>query len=158
MFGGFALLLILIALLSPPAGFPVNALLSIPKGTSLEDALKTLHTQHIIRSPLLTRIVVVLTAGERGVVAGDYIFHEPRGVIGVTRAITSGLFGFELTRMTIPEGTRVSEIAELLDERFLLFDAQEFRAKAQSLEGYLFPDTYYFLENVTADQIIRAMR
>lgn len=151
-------LVVTVTLSSPPAGFPVSALVSIPEGASLSEALRILRGQHVIRSPFLARVLVTVRAGERGIVAGDYVFHEPVGVFGVVGTITSGRYGFELAKVTIPEGTSVREIADLLSKRFLVFDADEFVRKATPLEGYLFPDTYYFLENVTADQVIRVMR
>jgi UPF0755 protein len=38
------------------------------------------------------------------------------------------------------------------------FNAQDFLAQAQPLEGYLFPDTYFFLPNATAGIVIQAMQ
>jgi len=74
--------------------------------------------------------------------------------------------------ITIPEGWRVEEIAEMLEERELV-KAEEFlrvvregefdydflsdRPEGVSLEGYLFPDTYGIPPDFEAPQIIEMM-
>ena len=50
------------------------------------------------------------------------------------------------------------EMAALLDRQFERFDAKNFLAEAQPQEGYLFPDTYFFMPNATERTIIQAMR
>jgi UPF0755 protein len=74
-----------------------------------------------------------------------------------------------LHRITIPEGFTLKQIAEVLrtnelgqtDEFIALAtDPQyvsSFEINAQSLEGYLFPDTYYFPRSATTKMIIRKM-
>jgi len=50
------------------------------------------------------------------------------------------------------------EMAALFDKQFERFDADNFLAQTKLQEGYLFPDTYFFLPNVTEDTVIQAMR
>jgi UPF0755 protein len=72
--------------------------------------------------------------------------------------------------VTIPEGATVFEIAARLEQagfgaRQGFLDVEESEAKlvadldpgANSLEGYLFPDTYYFARKATPAQICAAM-
>jgi len=74
-----------------------------------------------------------------------------------------------LYRLTIPEGYTMRQIADLVGESgvagrdvFLkaLSNRQLIAAQnidAQSFEGYLFPDTYFFPKDVSAEKIISAM-
>lgn len=80
--------------------------------------------------------------------------------------------------VTIPEGLRATEIAEVLEEEFsryegTVFSKDEFLSTAssptfttefdnpapdgESLEGYLFPDTYRFPPDATTEYIIMTM-
>ncbi len=72
-------------------------------------------------------------------------------------------------RVTIPEGLTVSEVADLLDkagiankERFLMESEDpellsSLQLDGKGLEGYLFPDTYYFTPFATEKDVIIAM-
>src|SRR5258708_15280047 len=50
------------------------------------------------------------------------------------------------------------EVAQLFSERFSDFKKDEFVEIAKRDEGYLFPDTYYFLPTATAPDIYQSMR
>src|SRR3989344_5433231 len=58
----------------------------------------------------------------------------------------------------IPEGATTGDMAVIFGNRLLRFDAERFLADARSQEGYLFPDTYFFLPNAAEDLVIRTMR
>lgn len=70
-------------------------------------------------------------------------------------------------QVTVPEGQRIQQIRQLLVDDLGLeaaeidsaFDSQLERVseKAPTLEGYLFPATYTFDPNVSAQQVIRTM-
>jgi UPF0755 protein len=74
-----------------------------------------------------------------------------------------------LHSITIPEGYRIKEIAELLAKKISINKEQfihESRNKdlikklnitSSSLEGYLFPETYYFSKHTSEQKIIRTM-
>jgi UPF0755 protein len=49
-------------------------------------------------------------------------------------------------------------MAIIYDRLLQRFDAEKFLSKAQPQEGYLFPDTYFFLPNATEDTVIATMR
>lgn len=63
----------------------------------------------------------------------------------------------ETVRVTIPEGFNVRQIGEAL-EKAGMFRKEEFIAKAQDEEGYLFPDTYDFYKISTPEKVILKMR
>jgi len=49
-------------------------------------------------------------------------------------------------------------MANLLKEKFPKFDEEKFLKIAQAEEGFLFPDTYYFLPSVTPQSVISTMK
>ncbi|MBI4652416.1 endolytic transglycosylase MltG, partial [Candidatus Desantisbacteria bacterium] len=73
---------------------------------------------------------------------------------------------FKKHKITIPEGYTAIEIAEFLQQKkladkdkFLKLINDEkilrkYRIEANSLEGYLFPDTYLFFKGITEEKII----
>ncbi|MTW31173.1 endolytic transglycosylase MltG, partial [Streptococcus pneumoniae] len=52
----------------------------------------------------------------------------------------------------------VEQVAAVMAEKFYRFDAQEFITLAYPFEGYLFPETYFFLPNVQAPEVLETMR
>jgi UPF0755 protein len=100
--------------------------------------------------------------------AGEYRFDHPAPAAEIYERIARGDV---FTRaVTIPEGSNVFDIAERLEQaRFVtqqdFLDAAvnqvglvaDLDPGAASLEGYLFPDTYYFPRKFNAAQICAAM-
>ncbi len=157
--GGLVLLsLVYLLFLGAPFSFPVGTTVTVEEGATVSDIAQMLDEENIIKSEILFKTLVRLRPGNAGVLAGDYFFVRPRTVFGVAGAISRGDFGFTPTTVTIPEGTSVVEMAVMLERRFGGFDAEHFVEIALPYEGYLFPDTYFFLPNVSEEEIVRVMR
>ncbi|MDZ4227257.1 MAG: endolytic transglycosylase MltG [Patescibacteria group bacterium] len=142
----------------PPDGFPIGDLVSVPEGASLSEVANILKKDDVVRSELALRLMVMMYGAERTIHSGDYIFDKPLGAFAIARAISIGQYGLEPLRIRIPEGASVREIALIFGTRLQRFNAENFLAQAQPHEGYLFPDTYFFLPNATENTILQAMR
>lgn len=142
---------------APPEDFPTHSLISIAEGMTLSESAGHLAERRVIRSPLWFKALVYLSRGEASVVAGDYYFERPAGLLTVTTRIINGGFGIEPIRVLIPEGLHNREMAELLDEQLPAFDAKKFIDLAKEKEGYLFPDTYNFTPGATAEDVVERM-
>ncbi len=122
-----------------------------------------------------------------GVISNEKLFSLWARLWGLDKKIHWGLYRFELPlpprqvlnqmmlgkgvfqRITVPEGLTVKEIAELLEkgaiahkDRFLAEAASPellslVRLEGKGVEGYLFPNTYYFTPFVTERDILIAM-
>jgi UPF0755 protein len=106
---------------------------------------------------------------ERGrLKAGEYRFDHPATVIEVYARIARG--DVYTRTVIVPEGASIFEIAARLEQAgfgpsqgFLAAAAKQaslvadLDPGAKSLEGYLFPDTYYFARKATPAQICAAM-
>lgn len=144
--------------IQPPDNFPTGELVDVPAGESLSQIADDLHRQGVIRSPLVFKILVKVFGYERGAHAGDYLFKQPETIWSVARAVSIGAYGLEPYRIRIPEGATVKEMAAIYGAVLTRFDAEKFIAAGLPQEGYLFPDTYYFLPNTTAETALQAMR
>lgn len=140
-----------------PSRFPVGSVVTIAEGASVRASAAQLKAMGVIRSPLLLRALVRFE-GKAPIIAGDYFFSRPLSVREVVLKITKGDYGLVPVRVTIPEGATVFEIAELFEKKFGRFDKRVFLGLARDKEGYLFPDTYYFLPNVKAPEVVRTMQ
>jgi len=133
---------------TPPFSFPSGSIITISEGAGLYTLAEKLKEDRVIHSPFWFRAVAILLGGERDMKAGEYLMSRPQNVFVIAWRVFHGDHGIETVKLTIPEGFTVSEIAELFDERFPLFDHNSFLARAP--EGYLFPDTYFMPVTATA--------
>lgn len=106
---------------------------------------------------------------------GNYIFSENMKYGEVVKILAEGPRKKKIYKIVIPEGFTVEQIAERLDKntpinggefKRLALDIRGLGAlnyyflkdnQAGSLEGYLFPKTYSFLEEKTAEEVLRIM-
>lgn len=153
MFSAF----VYVGLFRPHAQFPAEHYVEIHKGDDLATISKKLAESNVVRSARTLELTVRILGGSRSVHAGDYLFARPVGTFAVARAITTGAYGLEPIRITIPEGATVVDMASMYDKQLFKFDAQHFIDIALPYEGYLYPDTYYFLPNVREDEVLRTM-
>lgn len=141
----------------PPALFPIRTMVTIPEGVTITTAADLLAAQQVIRSAVAFRAVLRVVEPDAEVRAGDYSFDRRLTLLETIKRVTRGEFGLEPVTITIPEGATTYRMAELFAEKLVRFDATAFEAVARDKEGYLYPDTYLFLPNATAPQVLDAM-
>lgn len=144
-------------LYTAPAEFPVHAIVHIPDGLTLSQAADLLEDEQVVRSAGALSSIVIMRRGEERVRAGDYFFDRSLSVFEVARRILLGDYGMLPVKVTIPEGATTYEMAKIYADKLGYFDERTFMALAETKEGYLFPDTYYFLPNASAAQVIDTM-
>jgi len=144
--------------IQPAESFPVDKLVTITPGESLTEISNSLENEGVVRSAFGFRVVAVLLGNARTLHSGDYIFKTPLDIVSVARRMAVGAFGLEPVKVRIPEGATTREMAVIFALRLERFNQANFLAQAQPLEGYLFPDTYYFLPNANENTVIQAMR
>lgn len=141
----------------PPDNFPSGKVIIIAKDQTLNQTADQLQYYGFIRSALLYKGFVILSGGYRSVKAGGYRFTKPQSVISIAYKTVKGIHDLPKIKVTIPEGVTVMQMAKILSQSISGFDAVSFIAKAKPLEGYLFPDTYFFQVDNTVEDIIRVM-
>jgi UPF0755 protein len=140
-----------------PKNFPNPALITVKSGTPLGEIAQELKEANYIRSPFFFTVATVLLGGEKGVRSGDYFFAAPANTLVLADRLTQGDFKLTPIKVTVPEGTTISGMAMILMRDIPGFEGARFAAMAKDKEGFLFPDTYLFLPNVTAEIVIKAM-
>ncbi len=138
--------------------FPVRTIVTVEQNAGLNQIAQSLFERKIIRSPFWFRVSVILTSGERGVLAGDYLFKEPASVLSVMWRLTHGIFSLTPVKVTFPEGQTVAQMSVVLGDELIDFDTKEFLKLAKPKEGYNFPDTYLFLPNVKPAEVITTLQ
>jgi UPF0755 protein len=144
--------------ISAPQAFPAGSIFSVREGSVLTSISQDLKEKGIIRSKPSLEFFAILFGGDRHIVAGDYFFDRPISAWSVAYRLAAGAHHIKALKITIPEGFNVKGIADELKLNIFDFDRQKFLASAGGLEGYLFPDTYFFYPNTTPNEIIRIMK
>jgi len=145
-------------LIRPPDTFPLDKLVTVPTGQSLAQISNTLKDAGVVRSATAFRVMAAVLGKGREMRAGDYLFKEPQGLFSVVRNISIGAFGLEPIHIRVPEGATTRQMAVIYGSQLERFNQANFLAQAQPMEGYLFPDTYFFLPNATESTVIQTMR
>lgn len=135
--------------------------------TGAFDIAQSLKAAHVIRSRVAFLAVAVARGTHRHLLAGEYEFAAGLNLLEIIRRLEQGR-GL-VHQVTIPEGLAAQQIALLLEQkglvdrdRFLslLRDRQwlqQYRVDGESLEGYLFPDTYRLVKGLSEEAIIQRM-
>lgn len=143
-----------------PRPFPEQALVTVERGESLTQVANSLKEKGVIRSAFWLKVFIVILGGDKRVIAGDYYFPNAVSLFGVADMIHGGKFGLIAMKVTIPEGTSSFEIAKILEKQLPAFNSKDFEDEVlkNNYEGYLFPDTYFFMPNTKASDVILMMR
>lgn len=142
---------------SAPQNFPTHELVTVESGAPLSDIAESLYDQHVVRFPLLFKIIAMVTGNSHSIYSGDYYFSKPLSMIGVLSRISTGAFGLEPVTLTIYPGETVAKMAQQCEKIFFRCTRERFSEAAQSFEGYLFPDTYTFLPNADERTIVKTL-
>lgn len=157
-FGGVVLgLFFYFLFFSAPIRFPQGIIIPIEQGSSLRSVSLELKNAHIIRSRIIFEAFVIAYSGERHVVSSDYLFEKSLPVFEVARRIANGESHLAAVKVTIPEGYTISDITDTVSSKLLNFDKNKFISGASGKEGYLFPDTYFFLTKTTPEEVLKYM-
>lgn len=144
-------------LTSPPQDFSARTVITVDKGESLSKISENFKRNNIIRSSFLLTNLIIIQNGEKKIVAGDYYFDKPVSVFSIAKRMINGEFGIVPLKITFPEGLNLIELSEIARAYLVQFNPVEFLEKAREKEGYLFPDTYLFLSNANASDVILTM-
>ncbi|RLC28687.1 MAG: endolytic transglycosylase MltG [Deltaproteobacteria bacterium] len=146
---------------------PVQKTVLVNRGDNFGKITRNLNQAGIITHPFKFRLYARLKKYDCRVRAGEYVFSTDMSPEEILATLVSGKV--RLHRLTVPEGLTLRQIASLVadaglcraDDFLELTVDADFAEKlgipAASLEGYLFPDTYFFPKDVTARKIIMTM-
>jgi UPF0755 protein len=151
----------------PTAAPGETVIVSVREGETAQEVGDKLEDEGVVASGLLFRVLVALEGYDSKLVAGDYEFDKGAPTLEVIDRIRRGQTAPLV--VTIREGVRAEEIADLMEENEVVSAADFLEAITQwyefsfmytkpywaTLEGYLFPDTYFFNRNMTAEEVVQ---
>jgi UPF0755 protein len=140
-------------------------LIEIRRGESSQSVGRRLERTGIIKNRYLWNLICRIN--KEHLKTGTYQIEPASSQLSIHSLLVSGRQ--VLHRITIPEGVTIRNIAKILEEANIC-TAQSFLEAARdpqmmgrynipsdSMEGYLFPDTYLFPAEYPAPQVVRAM-
>jgi UPF0755 protein len=149
---------------------PTPQQFTVSPGESVAEIGQNLQIQGLVRDGDLFRLYVRYNNLDATINAGVFTLRPNMNIPEIAQSLQRALAAE--TQITIPEGKRMEEVAELLQEQ-LGINADEFLRLARradynypflkdlpdgaSLEGYLFPDTYRLPQNPTAQDVLLKM-
>jgi UPF0755 protein len=119
---------------------------SVKRGEGLFEIGENLEKEGVIKNKIFFDFYVILIRKEKNLQAGKYFLSSSMNVPQIAQKIISG--DIAKMKVTIPEGFTVKEIEEKLG----------IKLPGENLEGYLFPDTYYFPIDVSGEEVVKIMR
>ncbi len=147
-------------------------LIFVPQGEGIWAIASVLRQERIIRSAPVFYVAYrfYMRGGEAGKLPASYFDLSPAA--SVPTIIHTRLRQPAVRRITFPEGFTLEQMADRLAASDLLISRQAFMEaartdtvkdlisfsfKTESLEGYLFPDTYEFAVGASAHEVLSAM-
>ena len=150
-----------------PRLHPPSVVVTIPDRTTFQQVAALLEQEELIRSRLAFVWLGRYQSADRKIQAGEYELNPSMTPAEILARLTTGQV--VLHPILIPEGLTMVQIADIFEQQKLM-DRQEalrlmkdptFIASlgitADTLEGYLYPDTYKFPKGVRPKEVIATM-
>lgn len=144
----------------------------VKKGEKVKEIAFRLEKENLIKNKFYFLFYVLKERKQKSLQAGRYFFSNPISISQIVEKISEGRVIFPEIKITFPEGLRLHQIENLIQNSKLIleesklisdFKIKDFKQKYNflkngpndtSLEGFLFPDTYYFKEKTKIETII----
>ena len=150
--------------------------IEVPSGTTIKGISKKLKKEKLIRNktvfymfaryPILKKVFTG-NNDKFALKSGVYNISSSMNINQIYKVLSSGQQEYII--VSIPEGLTISKIANRL-EKYGVCETQDFIAatrdvellekfniKAESFEGFLFPDTYFFTPKMTGQAVVNVM-
>jgi len=153
---------------TPASPSAEQQVVDIKPGMTLRQVSNFLADKELLEEPSAFVLYTYLQGKQNRIQAGEYRFSPSMTPWKILESLTNGTA--ILYTVTIPEGYRITEIAELMEKKGLV-TKEEFIAETRkreflddfnipsggSLEGYLYPETYKFTKSVGAKKIVQTL-
>jgi len=123
----------------------------IKSGQSLEKIGENLESQDLTKNRLFFVLYAYIKGEAKNIQAGKYKLGSNMNIIEITDKIAKGDIIKDWIKITIPEGWTNDEIEKELEKLGLTIEEEQLPI---DLQGYLFPDTYYFEKGLSIEKII----
>lgn len=138
---------------------PVNArdksqkMFVVAKGAGIRAISNDLEEQGLIKDDIVFFLYVRKNGLDKKIQAGDFRLSPSMNAEQIAKNLTTGTLDIWIT---IPEGKRAEEVAEILSERLTNYD-ESWVGPLKDNEGYLFPDTYLIPKDADIEMIVNLL-
>lgn len=126
---------------------------SITRGQGVRQVANNLKEEGLIKDPVVFFLFLKQQGLDGKVQAGEFLLSPSMNATEIAAALQAATND---VRVTIPEGKRAEEVADILKQYLPNYD-ESWRAQLIEQEGYLFPDTYSFPKEADIDLVISTM-
>lgn len=146
---------------------PSAVLVDIEPGQSAWEISRTLQDKGVISHAPTFMAVATITGKAKGLQAGAYVFEGNHFPLDIMDILFRGMI--QRYKITIPEGYTLFQIGSIVEKTGLLSrdsfirsamdptNASFFKVGAPSMEGFLYPDTYFLVPHITPLEIMAKM-
>lgn len=131
-----------------------SAIFVVQKGTGLKEIAGKLETAGLIKNRVIFFLYARFRKLEEKIQAGSFRLSQSMTTEEIAQNLTHGTLDIWVT---ISEGKRAAEIAEILKEKIPAY-ASSWPNILASNEGYLFPDTYLIPKDASIEMVVNQMR
>ncbi len=133
-----------------------RVIIYIPKNFSAKQIGNLLKQNNLISSVGLFRWVIYFANAEKRIKPGNYQLYYSYTTLPTVYYLVKGP---KVIKVTIPEGFTLEQIAERFYVKGIISDPVEFitYVKSKNLDGYLFPETYYFYQGQPIEEVVTKM-
>ena len=125
----------------------------IAQGDNVRAIAYNLKTNGLIRDPIVFFLITKQSGLDKKIQAGSFRLSPSMTAAKIAESLTHGTLDIWVT---IPEGFRATQIAEVLKENMPGYE-DSWISELEKNEGYLFPDTYLFPKDANAANIVSIM-
>lgn len=146
--------------------------ITVETGDGFNSLLNTLESQGILRNIKYIKIYEKLNKQDYNIIPGTYEIKNDISLSELIKILQTEDLKSNQVKVTIPEGYNIEKMAEYLEKEGIFTKDQFISAvkdysvpeyvkvdsnKKYTLEGYLFPDTYYLDKDASPDDLIKMM-
>jgi len=153
-FSAIFLLVIILGLFSPNCGGE-ERIVKIEKGWGLSEVGQKLKDEGLISNKWMFVLYVWIRGYNNHLQAGEYLLSPKMSMFKIAKTIALGEVNPNWVKITIPEGWTNKQIEERLIKNEVIGSDDKLSTE---LQGYLFPDTYYFYRGTGVDSVVKKMR
>ncbi len=135
-----------------------RAEINIKRGMNANEIANLLKEKNVIKDKNIFILFLKLKKAQNKIKAGIYEFSLPINLNKLINILIKGKS--KLIKVTIPEGLTTEQVAEIIEQKRLGSKKRILEiVRERNLEGYLFPETYFFApetpEEVIIDRMVR---
>lgn len=139
---------------------PADSLNKTPKifvienGQGVREIAKNLKKEGLIKDQIVFFLYARFKGIDKQIQAGDFRLNPSMKALDIAENLTHGTLDIWVT---IPEGLRADEIADILKEKMPTYE-ESWRKMLEANEGYLFPDTYLIPRDADVKMVINLLK